>query len=118
ARPRTLLQRQDIQTTGKPTQYIGYQGQVIQYKTGRAHVDVHIRTRVSSFGADYVVVTAGSLGGVLLQAGDIIGIESASGEVQWGTVSSADNERINLGVAAPAWVAVGDDVYISRIVSV
>ncbi|MFV2030836.1 hypothetical protein, partial [Neisseria sp. S1] len=41
ARPRTLLQRQDIQTTGKPTQYIGYQGQVIQYKTGRAHVDVH-----------------------------------------------------------------------------
>ena len=118
ARPRSLPQRKQIPTTAKPSQYIGFQGDVIQYKTGRAHIDVHIQTSVSSFGDDYIVVKNGALGTTVLQSGDIVGIEGVAGDVQWGAVVTADNDRINLGVAVPAWLAVGDAVYISRIAAV
>ena len=117
-RPTRPVHIESAVPSNKPTQYIGFAGDVIRYKTGVAFIDMHLQTTVSSFGAGYVVVKAGSLGTTVLQPGDIVGIEGAAGDVQWGTVATADNERINLGVAVPSWIAVGDDVYISRITTV
>lgn len=106
-----------LPTTSKPTQYIGYQGDLIQYKTGKAYVDLHIQTNVSATSSGAITVNAGSLGSNTLKAGDLIGIESLNGDVFWGTVQSASGEQITVN-DLPEWVTIGDDVYISRLLAV
>lgn len=119
SRARTLAKQKILPTTSRPTQYIGYQGDVVQYKTGRAYIDVHIQTTVAGFAADTITVPTAALGTTVLVAGDVVGIESATtGDVQWGTVVSATGETITINAAVPSWIAAGDDVYISRITAV
>lgn len=104
--------------TNMPDQYIGFQGDVIEWRGGKVSVDVHIQTTVLAKTTSGLILESGSFGGVVLKAGDIVGMESPSGNVQWTSLASIDGGALTLVDAPLDWVAKGDSVYISRLVRV
>lgn len=102
----------------KPTQYIGFAGDVIEYKGGKVSVDLHIQTTVAAKNGSTITLASGALGRETLRAGDAVGIESTTGAIQWTTLASAEGEVLTLSEPLADWLAVGDSVYISRLTSI
>lgn len=102
----------------KPTQYIGFAGDVIEYKSGKVSVDLHIQTTAAAKNGSTITLASGALGRETLKAGDAVGIESATGAIQWTTLASAEGEVLTLAEPLADWVAVGDSVYISRLTQI
>lgn len=102
-----------------PTQYLGFQGDVIEHRNGKTVVSLHLQSTVAAKDGLTVSLPDGVLSKITLQRGDVIGIESPStGNVHWGSVASVAGHTLTLNEALPDWVAVGDFAYISRLIPI
>lgn len=102
-----------------PTQYLGFQGDVIEHRNGKTVVSLHLQSTVAAKDGLTVSLPDGVLSKTPLQRGDVIGIESPStGNVHWGSVASVAGHTLTLNEALPDWVAVGDFAYISRLIPI
>lgn len=101
-----------------PTQYIGFQGDVIEYKGGKVLVELHIQTTVAAKNGNTITLANGALGRETLKAGDVVGVENANGAVQWTTLSSISGDVLTLAEPLADLFAVGDSVYISRLTKI
>lgn len=102
-----------------PTQYIGFQGDVIEYQGGKIWVELHVQSSVAVKHDNTITLPSGSLAvGQTLKVGDAIGIESPTGTVQWTTLSGVSGDVLTLAAPIEAWVDVGDSVYISRLTQI
>lgn len=113
-RPRTLSNNtMQTFTNTKPTQYIGFKGDVIVYPTGRVTVDEHFQTSITDINNELLTFAIPT--GSTVAIGDCIGIENRNGDVFWSSVETINGNQASVKEALPNWVTVGCDLYISRL---
>ncbi|GAB1663138.1 phage tail protein [Mannheimia haemolytica] len=113
-RVRSISQAPKIQVSlAEPTKYIGFKGDIIRYPTGQITVIEHIHTSIVQKNSEQLTVMP-LLADSHIEPNDVIGIENEQGEYFWSKVSQVDNHTIQLADNLPAWVSVGDKIYLSR----
>ena len=112
----SIMRNMQIHCVKKPTQYIGFKGDVVHYQSGTITVTEHFQAKILTLGETITINNIPS--GSNVKVGDSVGIESDNGEVAWSFVTAVDDTQITLQDPLPDWVAVGDVVYVSRLETV
>lgn len=105
----------------KPTAFIGKVGDVVQGLDTSYRCRLMLETKLTVDGLVYAAnVTVASLAGAggsgAVLAGDLIGIDLNDNSTHWTTIASLSGLTVTLTAALPSAAAIGNNVYVSRLV--